>query len=340
MIEMLPSAFLPAFFVVYLIYKIDDYQEPLIHLLWAFVLGVLSPLVTLMISAGLNFNFSQGDDPWMYALTMAAIPEELGRFIILWWMVKNWREIAEPFDCIVYGAAIWGGFSAIENLLYGAQGAMKDQSPFVILSVRSTLCTLGHISWGIILGGYVGIARFGENNSKNWALRGLLITITLHMAYDALLFSVNETNFWYTSLLALSVDAISVMIAILFIIRLEEIQGISLDEGDKADLQAELLKRHRPTSSVGMYEILTHFGLWGLFIVLLTMTFSSLTVFHLNQIFLLADPKYLLSSGLFAVLAALCWKKTLSIAMSIHEETEEALDEDLHDAMTEGDLDA
>ena len=136
MIFMLLTAFLPAFFIVFLIYKIDDYQEPLGHLLWAFLLGVISPIITLLISHNLNFNFTQGADPWMYALTMAAIPEELGRFLILWWMVKTWKEIAEPFDCIVYGAAIWGGFSAIENLLYGSKEVIQSHSPFVVLSVR------------------------------------------------------------------------------------------------------------------------------------------------------------------------------------------------------------
>ena len=170
MIGILLTAILPAFCVVYLIYKIDDYQEPLIHLVWAFILGILSPAVTLMISHGLNFDLSQSDHPWMYALTMAAIPEEVGRFLILGWMVKGWREIAEPFDCIVYGAAIWGGFSASENFLYGMNEVARDQSPYMLLSVRSTLCTLGHISWGIIMGAYMGSSRFGESDKISWAL--------------------------------------------------------------------------------------------------------------------------------------------------------------------------
>jgi hypothetical protein len=159
------------------------------------------------------------------------------------------------------------------------------------------------------------------------------------MTYDALLFSAHQGNAGYATLLALGVDAISLIIAIVFIIRLEDIQGIAVDEGDKVGLQAELLKRHRPTSASGMYEVITHFGFGGLIIVLLTMSLSSLMIYHLSLLFIKANPKYLLSAVFFGFIALQCWLKTLKIALTIHEETEDELDEDLRDALMDGALD-
>ena len=65
---------------------------------------------------------------------------------------------------------------------------------------------------------------------------------------------------------------------------------------------------------------------------------SMTLTYHLNQVFLRGDPKYTMSFGFFAYLALNCWQKPLKIAVTIHEETEEELDEDLLDAMTDGDL--
>ena len=69
------------------------------------------------------------------------------------------------------------------------------------------------------------------------------------------------------------------------------------------------------------------------------MASSSLTNYHLNQLFFKADPKYTLSSAFFAFVAMKCWMKTLGIVATIHEETEETLDEDLRDALIDGVLD-
>ena len=81
---------------------------------------------------------------------------------------------------------------------------------------------------------------------------------------------------------------------------------------------------------------ITHFGFWGVFIVLLTMVFSSLTVYHVNLLFLSSDQKYVLSSMFFAFIAMKSWQKVLRIVVTIHEETEDILDEDLYDAIAEG----
>ncbi len=169
------------------------------------------------------------------------------------------------------------------------------------------------------MGAYVGMAKFGINNKVNWALRGLLITITMHMAYDAFLFStVSGGNSVRNALFALSIDAISLIIALLFIIRMEKIQGISLAEGDKVGVQAELLKRHRPTQTIGVLEIISHFGITGFILILCTLGCTSTAIYHCNLTFLTANSKYVLSTIVLGALALMFWKKTLTRVVSLN----------------------
>lgn len=334
MISILLSEILPALMIIYLIYKIDDFQEPFSHVLIAFGLGILSPLITLFISSKLNMGLSSDSSPWTYALTMAAIPEELGRFLILWWVTKHWDEVAEPFDCILYGAAIWGGFSAIENLIYAGDAVIDSQNPFVILSIRATLCTLGHISWGVIMGAYVGIARFANDQTTNWALRGLLITIGLHMGYDALLMTTSSGVYQITNLIgALSIDAFSLVVAMLFIGRMEEIQDISMYEGHKVRVQAELLKRHRPTHNYGIIDIFQHFGFSGLFYILCALASTSLMIFWINALFVTGNRHHIMSCVMYLLGALYFWGKTFGKVSSVHEASEKYLDQDLAHAI-------
>lgn len=328
------TAFLPAILIVYIIHKIDDFQEPAWHLFWSFIAGVISPAVTLVISNLLDFGLTQEGSPWSYALLMAAIPEELGRLLILLLICAKWKEVAEPFDCIVYGASIWAGFSAIENLMYALQAISEGKDPFVILSIRSTLCTLGHVSWGVILGAFVGIHKFGTNHRKNWIMHGLMISIALHMAYDALLFTAmnGDSRFWNKSF-ALAIDAFSFVIALLLIIRMEEVQGIALDEGHKASLQANILKRHRPLKSIGMYEIITNFGFGGLFFIIAAFSSTSMMIYYLNMIFIKVDQSYLMNVFISGGLGLWFWKLTLSRIVKIHELSDDELDEELDEAI-------
>jgi len=335
------GAAIPSLMLVYLVQQLDRFREPLGHVVTAFVLGCLSPIITLLIS-GLMPETTQQAHPWYYALTAAAIPEELGRALLLAWICTRWEEVGEPFDCIVYGVAVWAGFAATENVLYAAQTLSEGDSPIAILSMRASLCTLGHSAWGLIMGAYVGIGRFGGGGSDGRVralLRGLLITITLHMLYDGLLMSAQSGSRVVPKvLLALSVDAISVVLAALFLIRARALQDAADHEGHRSLFQSELLKRHAPDSAVGLYDIIRHMHVGGVLRTLLAMFFSSMSVGSALAGLQSFRLLFFVVSFLAGVVGVRLWRGVIAIALRVHEETERELRSDIAHAVRHNEL--
>ncbi len=327
------GAGVPSVMLVYLVQQLDRFREPAGHVVMAFLIGCFSPLVTLMISAMMP-ELTQEAHPWYYALTAAAIPEELGRALLLYWICARWDEVGEPFDCLVYGVAVWAGFAATENVLYAGSHMLQGESPIAVLSIRASLCTLGHSAWGVIMGAYVGIARFGDGSRLGPLARGLLITITLHMLYDGLLMSASSGSHPVMRiLLAIAVDSLSVVLAVLFLIRARALQRASDHEGHRALFQSELLKRHSPDSVVGLFELISHMHIGGLARTLLAMVFSSLSVGAALAALESFRPSFALSAFFAGAIGFRLWRGVLAIAVRIHAESERALQRDLQSAI-------
>ena len=96
------ACLLPSLLLAYLVYRVDRFREPFWKFQLAFGIGLLSPLWTLQL-AGITTLGGALDGPLMGALFAAALPEELGRAMILVWLCRLWRDVDEPFDCVVYG---------------------------------------------------------------------------------------------------------------------------------------------------------------------------------------------------------------------------------------------
>jgi RsiW-degrading membrane proteinase PrsW (M82 family) len=331
------GSLIPSLMLIYLIHRLDRFKEPLWSMVFAFILGLASPLVTLQISGYTDLirllflsdnEFTQQAHPWLYSLSMAAIPEELGRLIILWVMCATMKSVEEPFDCLVYGATVWAGFAATENVLYALKEIQEGGSALMILSLRASLCTIGHTAWGVLLGAYVGLARFGEEvNRKLTLFKGLFITISLHMLYDGLLFSVHQGHPLLRISGAFAIDVLSLVLAIVFLMRMRTIQGISSYEGEDRLLQTELFKRHTPDSVVGIYELISQVHLSGLFTVAFAMTSSSicfaLSLKALALWELSLDSFWLIFMSAFFAWGL--WHKVLKIAQTIDQQTSDQL---------------
>ena len=100
-------------------------------------------------------------------------------------------------------------------------------------------------------------------------------------------------------------------------------------EGHKAGIQAELLKRNRPTHSYGISDIVKHFGLGGLFYVLGALASTSAMIYWINVLFLTGVTSNLLSCALYLMGALYFWGKTLERVSSVHEASEALLDQDV-----------
>lgn len=131
----------------------------------------------------LNGNSS---DMWwqkvFYAFIGVALVEELCKFIFLKGFIYDDREFNEPFDGIVFGGILGCGFATVENLFYVFRFGQETGM------VRLLTAVPNHAFWGIILGYFMGRAKFSfEPEKELW--KGLVLVVILHGIYDTAAFS-------------------------------------------------------------------------------------------------------------------------------------------------------
>jgi UPF0716 family protein affecting phage T7 exclusion len=88
------------------------------------------------------------------------------------------REFTEPMDGVVYGAVASLGFATLENILY------VGQNGFVTAAARAFTAVPGHALLGVIMGYYVGRAKFHSNEQQRANCMAYIVPIVLHGLYD------------------------------------------------------------------------------------------------------------------------------------------------------------
>jgi len=117
-----------------------------------------------------------------YAFFGVALVEESCKFLFLKGFIFDDREFNEPFDGIIYGGMIGCGFATVENLTYVLPGGYE------IGVLRMLTAVPSHVFDGVILGYFLGKAKFCPNPNKN-LMSGLGLVIILHGLYDTAAFS-------------------------------------------------------------------------------------------------------------------------------------------------------
>lgn len=114
---------------------------------------------------------------WGTFIVIAPVEEYLKYLVIKKKIYKN-PEFNERLDGVIYGVIAGLGFASLENIM-----AALGNGPSVIL-FRFFTATLMHALTSGIVGYYLGRARFNPRKEKNLILRGLLIAIIIHGAYN------------------------------------------------------------------------------------------------------------------------------------------------------------
>lgn len=117
-----------------------------------------------------------------YAFFGVALVEESCKFLFLKGFIFDDREFNEPFDGIVYGGIVGCGFATVENLMYILPGGYE------VGMIRMLTAVPGHVFDGIILGYFMGKAKFCPNPNMN-LIGGLGLVIILHGLYDMAAFA-------------------------------------------------------------------------------------------------------------------------------------------------------
>lgn len=181
-------ALAPIVVILIYIYVKDKYEkEPIGLLLKNFFLGaVVSILITLVLGFAANIIFPITDEKsilqqFVKAFFVVALVEEFSKYIIVKYYAQKKTDFNEPFDGIVYAVVVSMGFAALENVLYVSQYGVTTGL------TRAFTAVPAHATFGILMGYFMGKAKFSNNRVK-YNLLGLLIATLFHGAYDFFLF--------------------------------------------------------------------------------------------------------------------------------------------------------
>jgi protease PrsW len=177
----------PVLIIGFYIYSRDKYEkEPIQALLKALFAGMLIVLPVFFIEKFLGslFTGTEGIGYAAYtAFIVAALTEEgwkLIAFFIFFWKNENFNE---KFDGIVYAVFIALGFAAVENMLYVFTGG------YGVGVIRALTAVPAHALFGIMMGYYLGQAKFRGRFRGFYLLFAFLMPFTFHGLYDFIMMS-------------------------------------------------------------------------------------------------------------------------------------------------------
>ena len=180
-------ALAPVFIIAIYIYFKDKYErEPFRLLLISLIVGCI---ITIPVGFIEGFLMVPGkaytglaSAAWN-AFVVAALTEELFKFIALYLLIWKNRHFNEKFDGIVYACFISLGFAGIENILYVTDGGIS------VGITRAFTAIPAHALFGVLMGYQFGLARFYPKE-RAWRLfLALWLPIMLHGIYDFILMS-------------------------------------------------------------------------------------------------------------------------------------------------------
>lgn len=220
---LLALALAPGIAIIFFIIARDRYdREPFGLLLKSFFLGVLSCVPALFIQLGAEKLASgvDGLNPTLYRMFLAfvivAFSEEGSKYFMLVRSPYRNRAFNEPLDGIVYSLMIGMGFATLENIGYVYQHGVGTGILRMVLSVPAHGC------FAVLMGYYVGLAKFNPARAAGLKLKGLLLAAFFHGAFNCFLFLQEDalvTQYVSTTLLFLGA-VVSYLIALRMSLRL------------------------------------------------------------------------------------------------------------------------
>ena len=182
--SLLVLAIAPGIAICLFIYFKDLYnKEPLIWLIVSFILGMLS-VIPAFVAETLFTNpvieyFAKGIKATAaVAFIVVGLSEEGSKFLVLRYSAYNRKSFDDPFDGIVYSVVISMGFATLENIGYVMQHGMATGIVRMFLSVPA------HASFGVLMGYYVGLAKFNPAKKIYYFFLALFWAVVFHGAFD------------------------------------------------------------------------------------------------------------------------------------------------------------
>ena len=183
MIILLTAAIAPSLALFSYFYLRDQFsQEPSKLLFQSFVYGAVLTFPILF----LQFVFKEEavfSSIFATNILFPSIIEEFFKWLVLLIAIFRHVDFEDPYDGILYGASVSLGFATIENILYLLEFGTD------IAFIRALLPVSSHALFGVVMGYYLGKAKFSHDGVEHkWLFLALFIPIALHVLYNATLF--------------------------------------------------------------------------------------------------------------------------------------------------------
>ena len=182
-------AIAPALLLMMYVYFRDKYEkEPIKLILKGILLGAV---IIFPVGVVENYIIILGQDlgkipkaAWD-GFIVAGATEEAFKYLAVFILVWRNRNFNEKFDGIVYAVSVSLGFAAIENLFY----VFSNSNSVQVGLIRAFTAVPGHTIFGIVMGFYLGMARFTVKSRKKYLIRAFTVPWLLHGVYDFLIMS-------------------------------------------------------------------------------------------------------------------------------------------------------
>ena len=188
-LSLLALAIAPGAVIVYFVYSKDKYdREPLKNLVISFFLGMASILPAIYFESSLQPRVASllpGNTLLynaVYAFLGVALIEELCKYCMLRFYAYPHKDFNEPLDGIIYSVLISMGFATIENIDYVLRFG------FMTGVLRMFLSVPAHAAFGVLMGYHVGVAKFAPKHSTTHIIKGIVLAVFFHGAFDFFLF--------------------------------------------------------------------------------------------------------------------------------------------------------
>jgi RsiW-degrading membrane proteinase PrsW (M82 family) len=129
--------------------------------------------------------------------------EEFSKFAFVRFILYRNKNFNEPFDGIVYAVMVSMGFATLENVFY------VFNFGYTTGVLRMFTAVPAHATFGILMGYYLGLAKFSHTRGLILTLVALLVPTAFHGAYDYFWFIAEiqnvYTGIWVCAIISLLV---------------------------------------------------------------------------------------------------------------------------------------
>lgn len=198
--EILLISLAPIFAIGWYIYYRDKDKESTELIRSLAIAGVLSAILTLIMTAILNtfHPIFQADEMslsnnnlFVYVFVTIALIEEFSKGLLVYLIAWRHKEFDQSFDAIVYSVFVSLGFAGFENILYIVANI---SNMYKVAFSRALTAIPAHAICGILMGYLISQAKKAHHNNQNfkmyfYIIMSLLVPTLIHTIYDWILFA-------------------------------------------------------------------------------------------------------------------------------------------------------